>query len=413
MMSRRIYISVLAVCVLLGGCTDDSYRGLYDFYHSGYHTSEIPVWIKIGESTDIEAKGNGVVEDTKGFGDRDFYVYAFNKDKGTSYAKLSSDDALNTLLDGSIDDANSLAGRTAEWNRKYERVVWKDGKDVYWPVSEVKDYRYDFFAYYIDDMEVRKEDYTRTEDRITLNVEIDGRQDIMSAKAAPSRLKLETMFPDEKERVYYEHYYCYSWQSAIMNLQPEFVFNHHMTKIRFQAKPGVKKDVVNEVTIMGLAIESRYKGTFTVAARDGELGIDFTDKPKEFPMPGVDRDHSYVVTTLREAPSDGTYPLTDIGDYLLLAPSANGYNIHLTMSERRDTDLDGVFDEDRGEGSYSTFIYQGTKEQPDPFEPGSEYTVTLNVYGREDVRVNVEVTPWEGGGYGVPDTEDRPPEADE
>lgn len=393
-------------CILISGCTDDSYRGMYDFYYSGYRSSQMPVWIRIGESTDIIAKGSGIIDSADGFEDKDFYVYAFNKERWTSYGIKGKDDQLNTLIDGSIDKEGSVMGRRAGWNRVNEKVIWKDGEDVYWPISEGWIYRYDFFAYYLDDMAVTEKDYIRTETGISVAVEIDGNQDVMSSKAAPSEKKLEELFPEQKDREAYKEYYCYSYQSALLGLHPEFIFNHNLAKICFSIKPGVTPGKVNKVTLSDVEIESMYKGIFTIASQSRPLGIDFDKSQiKTFTLTEEDGQplNDYVVRTLR---SSGSAETIEVGSYLLLAPTDEGYWVHLTMSEVRD---EGGPEEDHlSEMTYSTYITMGTKEKPEKFEAGSEYTVTLNVYGREDVRVNVEVGEWADGGYVIPDTEPKP-----
>jgi hypothetical protein len=111
-----------------------------------------------------------------------------------------------------------------------------------------------------------------------------------------------------------------------------------------------------------------------------------------------------VIQTLSE--DNGSKESKDIGSYLLLAPSANGYTVRIEMSEIRD--IGGENEEHRQPGYYSTFVYKGNQDSPDPFEPGSEYVVTLYVYGREDVRMSIKVNKWEEGGYIIPDTEDIP-----
>lgn len=406
-MKKVLYILMVSVvCACLAGCTDDSYRGQYDLFNSGYTTSQIPVWIKIGETTDITrsaTKGNGVVESAKDLTE-DFHIYAFNKDNTTSYRTTADEDALNTLLDGSIDDAGTLAGRAAEWDELYGRVVWKDGKDVYWPMSSSRDYRYDFFAYYLDDMPLTAENYHRTDDEINIDIEIDGMQDIMSSKAVPSDMKLDAMFPDEMDKAMYKHYYCYSHKSAMMNLQPEFVFEHHLSKIRFKVVPGVTEGKVNKVTIHSVSVDSKYKGTFRVASRDRQQGIRFDSQSVRTFDLMTDETGPLVVETLNSGSQ--TPAEQDVDGYLLLAPSSQGYWIHMDMSEVRNVGTPE--EEELSRITYTTFIYRGLKESPDPFEPGDEYTVTLHVFGRADVRVNVEMKPWENGGYVIPETEDIP-----
>lgn len=401
---RNIIFSYL--CILLSGCTDDSYRGMYDFYNAGYQSSQLPVEIILGESMDIIAKGSGVIDSADDFDDRDFYVYAFNKERWTSYKIESRDDQLNTLIDGSVDNDGTVMGRRAGWNKVSDRVVWRDGADVYWPICEGWVYAYDFFAYYLDDMAVSEQDFTRTDTDITVAVEIDGFQDVMSSKAAPSEKGLGNIVMDDKDKNTYIQYYCYSYQSAMMGLKPEFVFNHHLAKIRFCLAPGVTPGKVNKVTLSNVKIESLYKGIFTVASRSAEMGIEFDGghiKTFELTEEGGEPLKDYEVRTLSQS---GSADAVDVGSCFLLAPAEDGYWVHLTMSELRDEG--GPEEAQLGEMVYSTYIKMGTKDKPEKFEAGSEYTVTLHVYGREDVRANVEVGEWADGGYVIPDTEPKP-----
>lgn len=413
-MRKCLYIFIMMLSgAFLSGCTDSSYRGQYDLYHAGHSSSKIPVWIKIGETADLTSRtltrGSGVIDNAEGLTDNDFHIYAFSKDQKTSYKTSSLQDELNTLLDASIDDPTSLAGRSATWNKMYERVVWKDGKDVYWPISQAVDHRYDFFAYYVDDMHLTAGSYHRTDDEVNIDIEIDGMQDLMSAKAEPSDVRLDAMFMDEMDKALYKHYYCYSYKSAMVNLQPEFVFNHHLTKIRFKLMPGVTSGQVNQITLHGINVESKYKGTFRVASKKQQQGMKFDSKEvRKFALKEEDGSQldTTVIKTLKSANSDERGE--DLGGYLLIAPSVNGYWIEMDMSEIRD--LEGPNEQHLSRMKYTTFIYRGLKESPDPFEPGNEYTVTLHVYGREDVRVNIEVEEWKPGGYIIPDTEDGPPD---
>ena len=316
-------------------------------------------------------------------------------------------DGTGTLLDGSLDDPSTPAGRLAAWDNVYEKVEWPDGKDIFWPEHSEIDYTYDFFAYYVDDMPLTADSYHRTDDEVNIDIELtDGRQDIMSSKAAPSDMRLDGMFEYEMDKILYKHYWCYSHEAAKLNLQPEFVFKHHLSKVRFCVVPGVTEGVVNRVTIHSLKVETKYKGLFRVACKDGEPGVWFDPKAvKEFDLLNADGSVlNYTMDTRRDA--TGSQEPMDLGSYLLLAPSSNGYRVNLEMSEIKD--FGGPHEDERSPGVYSTFVYKGNQDSPDPFEPGSEYVVTFYIYGREDVRMNIEVKPWEEGGYIIPDTEDIP-----
>ena len=61
---------------------------------------------------------------------------------------------------------------------------WIDNKiDLNYHAGSMTQIPYEFYAYYLDDLQVDESDYTRTDDAVKIKVEIDGRRDLMSAKA--------------------------------------------------------------------------------------------------------------------------------------------------------------------------------------------------------------------------------------
>ncbi|MEG1546721.1 MAG: hypothetical protein RR371_05675, partial [Bacteroides sp.] len=50
---------------------------------------------------------------------------------------------------------------------------------------------YDFFAYYIDEMNIQEMDVLRAPDHIQMNVTIDGTQDLMSAHAQLTKSQID------------------------------------------------------------------------------------------------------------------------------------------------------------------------------------------------------------------------------
>lgn len=399
-MKKKLYIWVL-LCMVLLGCTDKSYRGSFDLNGTYYKNSRLPVWIKIGEPTDLLSKAGG----ESSIAGRRFHVYAFNKDAVSSYAVTNEEDKLNTLIDGTLDDAGVKAGREAYWDRGYERVLWADGLDVYWPQGDGVDYRYDFFAYYISNMKLESKDFKREKDKVSLNIEIDGMQDLMSAKASTPEEKFVALFPDEKERVYYQHYWCYSYDAAMMNINPEFIFKRHLVKLNFRLAAGVTEGASNMIHLKSLTASSKYKGEFVVAVR-GEsenVGLYFTNDKKDLELRESDGSplaDNYVIHT-RES---GTAPYTykDMDGSLLVAP-ANAYKLNLSFEELKQGETKVT------PYNYSVSIYRGgEKEYSEMFEPGNEYLVTFTVSGRMDISVDVTLAKWGPGGYVAPDTEGRP-----
>lgn len=400
-MKKRSFISYLLTAitvVVISACVDDSYRGLVDVKPSVDNTPLLPVWITIGERTEIadatlSAKGTGLITGAENFIDRDFYVFAFSQDENASMTTRHAEDTVICLIDGSIDDKSSYAGRVARWDNTYERVQWQDGSDVYWPVGQGRGHIYDFFAYYVDDMEITNDKVHREDDRVVIDVEIDGSQDIMSSKAYTPEEKLAIKFPDEKERIYMQ-YYCYSYYSALEDIQPEFYFKHHLVKLDFKMKPGLTPGVQKKVTVNKIEVRSKNKAKFIVADKSNptNLGLEFGDDYGRLLLAEADgspfRD-DYVITTVADADALVT-PMT-IGGSLFVAPGTR-YELYVTLSEERD---DGT---EMGTHENTVKLYQGNADDPKPFEAGNQYTITMNVYGEMEVRVSAELGEWEEKG---------------
>lgn len=407
-MKKNCLIFMCAVLwLLLPGCVDDSYRGTFDVKDDEADTPPLPVWMTVGEPKEILAesvpmKGTGLISGAESFSEKFFYIYAFNQDYFTSMKSMSKDEPLWCLIDGSVDDPETLAGRKANWNSMYERVAWTDGDELYWPGGNNQGQRYDFFAYYVDDMVLTNEDYHRNDDEVFIDVEIDGSQDLMSSKASTPVEDLIEKFPAQEDREDIQRY-CYSYYTALNGIHPEFVFKHHLVKFDFKVMPGETPGKTNEVTINKVEVRSKYKASFIVADSNdpSRVGLYFEDEYKRLPLAEPDGSplkEDYVVTTLSET---GTSPDgIIIGGSLLVAPGTQ-YSLYLQLSE-----VHGG----KPLASHETEVtlYQGNASDPVPFAAGNEYTVTLTVYGFMDVDVSTELGEWGSGGNFETGMDQRP-----
>ena len=406
-MSRRLLIWATGILsgIMLAGCTDDSYRGTVDIDLVIERDIPHEVRMTIGQPADIVdgTKGSGVIADVSGFQGKPFYVYAFNKDGLTTLNTTSVQDSIRCLVDGSLDKPESLMGREALWNPNTEYVEWASGDGpIYYPMGDGSGLIYNFFAYYLDDMTVEESDFRRTENSVTIDIEIDGSQDIMSSKAEPTADQLAAI-KDEKERVY-RKYCSYSYYTALHGLHPNFVFKHHLVKFDFKLVPGGVSGATKNVNVEKIELVSKYKGAFTVADNNevSGLGIQFYDDRKALELKeadGSDFIHRVITTFDGGSSVDGT--IDDMGS-LLVAPDVE-YEMLITLSE-----------EDEGNNvTHDPYpivrsITMGTEEARQFFSAGNEYLITITVYGKMDVKVNTDILKWDEGGYYVPPTEDIP-----
>lgn len=405
-MSRRLLIWATGILsgIILAGCTDDSYRGTVDIDLVIERDIPHEVRMTIGQPADIVdgTKGSGVIADVSGFQGKPFYVYAFNKDGLTTLNTVSAQDSIRCLVDGSLDNPESLMGREALWNPNTEYVEWASGDGpIYYPMGDGSGLIYNFFAYYLDDMTVEESDFRRTENSVTIDIEIDGSQDIMSSKAEPTADQLAAI-KDEKERVY-RKYCSYSYYTALHGLHPNFIFKHHLVKFDFKLVPG--GEVTKNVNIEKIELVSKYKGAFTVADNNevSGLGIQFYDEKTALELKEADGSDfiTRTVTTLKNGVVvDGV--VDDMGS-LLVAPDVE-YEMHITLSEDYE-------DNTQAHEPYPLVrkLTMGTEDARQFFSAGNEYLVTVTVYGRMDIELDIDVNKWDEGGDFTYDDQDKRP----
>lgn len=400
-MKRGMVYMLILIAVILMGCTDRSYQGMVDEEIYEDNSLPIPVKIHLGTSESIlKGAEDEKVFDWKG---KEFFVYAFNNDLFTTLQTTSAEDKTRCLVDGSIDEPGSLWGKKAMLDETSNIVEWQGSeKDVYYPVASQSGVIYDFYAYYVGDAKVH--DIYRGEETIDLRMEIDGTQDIMSSVAKVKEEQLAA-FPDEKDRIYMEHY-CYSYYTAQHGIDPVFTFKHHLAKLEFTVTPAYNATGRRDVTILAIDVNSLYLAMFTVVNNTNKesLGMLFDDDGeggggyKRLPLREEDKstlsDSTYKVTTLKN--SSSKVNSLKVGGEILLAPDKT-YDVYVRLQE---TEFGG-----------SDVLKSGTEvlkvSTPGGFQAGNSYNVDIKVYGELRLDVSVSLTEWKDGEDVMVDDEDQ------
>lgn len=367
-----------------------------------------------------------------------FYVYAFRADtprEGKVYSVLCKDDKETCLIDGSIgtqgaDATLSRHGRETTYTSATSFGQWKDEENqpMYSQLSPVTPY--DFFVYYIDDLanDTQSSSYrtlqsgsycalTRSDtDGISFDVAIDGTQDLICAKAkltADQRTNIEGMSEEERNNVMK---YYYSTYTARRNVTPIFSLQHQLAYVKFGLKTGTSasiKDPKQKLIVNSIAIESIYRGTFCVAARDDNaLGATFHADGGRKELLLKEKDGTPFLQ--REITTEGcSIPLDD--SYMLLPPSNDAVlrvyaSTYIKTQEGPDdtSDEDDVYEEKQYNLVYPLKdLFINTDEQRSRgFLPGWKYTVNITFYGAERIGVEVQVDGWQDGGSIDLDQED-------
>ena len=287
-----------------------------------------------------------------------------------------------------------------------------DGTIAYYPVSG----NYDFWGYRVDDAvagdpvvklvndagdEVAADQATKR----VVDIKIDGSQDIMAGKAAPST--------DEVAKLgnYADNFY--SAYAARKGVQPNITFNHLLTRFTFEVRAGSKATAglpaggnTDAVKVTGVSVDSKTTGTLTVAYT-GETKaaadlLTFTGDASALTLKQRDAalaDNNAPLVALEPVSLTWTDDAATIGDVikvgeaLLVAPGQTEYPLTIALSQDV---LQKV-----GETKVTMPLEQKATIKMDgvkAFEPGKSYKVTITVYGLEEIKVTATLVPWVDGG---------------
>lgn len=297
-------------------------------------------------------------------------------------------------------------------NTKSGLATTADGTIAYYPVSG----NYDFWGYRVDDAvagdpvvklvndagdEVAADQATKR----VVDIKIDGSQDIMAGKAAPSI--------DEVAKLgnYADNFY--SAYAARKGVQPNITFNHLLTRFTFEVRAGSKATAglpaggnTDAVKVTGVSVDSKTTGTLTVAYT-GETKaaadlLTFTGDASALTLKQRDAalaDNNAPLVALEPVSLTWTDDAATIGDVikvgeaLLVAPGQTEYPLTIALSQDV---LQKV-----GETKVTMPLEQKATIKMDgvkAFEPGKSYKVTITVYGLEEIKVTATLVPWVDGG---------------
>lgn len=445
-MRNKKWVSLLALLTMLSACSDDTYKGT-EQKELDDDTTPVPVLLSLGSATAIETKGVGAIEELGGeknpFIGSKVFIYSFKQQQpGDANGYFESANMVGeseNLKDPDclINDGDIGYGKEAVVNANSTgNIDWTSAPTtVFFPSS--KDVAYDFFGYYLDDLKPLDGSISRTQDAISFKVEIDGSQDLMSAKASfvdptsDSKYNKDYETPwnalseTEKQNV---KKYAFGSYTARRGIQPILHFKHHLVRLNFDIYGGAPDSTVE---ITSLVIEKcPYVATFTVAAKDGGLmGLTFDEAPMldyalrdsitlEEGKTWEETNHNLpqILTPFTipkgKGESDNPYnnligrlgaglllpkPLLEVDAVDESGKSIYGYKCVITMRQIVSVNPD------TNEPVYKIFSTEtllNVKKDGmiEAFKESYEYTVRIAVYGLKTVNVTVEPEGWQSGG---------------
>lgn len=408
---KKMFFFALAAAGMLTACSNDDTLG----GNGEQNVSEQQIRLGVASSK-VQTRGTGTVggmtDAENVWAGQTLWVYMLQKGRmDLAYYKAP---AVGTTAAAETEVFNNkkFNAPNAADNTKSGLATTADGTIAYYPVSG----NYDFWGYRVDDAAgatpvVKTVDDTGAEveanvaTKRVVDIEIDGSQDIMAGKAAPSN--------DEVTKLggYAEKFY--SAYAARKGVQPNITFNHLLTRFTFEVRAGSKATAglpaggnTEAVKVTGVSVNSKTTGTLTVAytgaTKEAADLLTFTGdasplKLQQRSATAVDNNDPLValepvsLTWTDENAAMGD--VLKIGEALLVAPGETEYPLTIALSQDV---LQKV-----GEAKVTMPLEQKATIKMDgakKFEPGKSYKVTITVYGLEDIRVTATLVPWADGG---------------
>jgi hypothetical protein len=259
-----------------------------------------------------------------------------------------------------------------------------------------QEYKYNFFAYHIDDAEV-KEGIVREKDNIHMDIKIDGTQDIITAAAGIKDKQLAEIDANNEK-----------WfLSNVLNRELVFstLTGHRFIIPVFEAKHQMSRFVFNLIGEDALSESIYIQDIYVMAHRDWNLTVASDDISKLGMRMIGDHEKLEKIHLCDEVGEvDGgktnleqyTYSVTqnellaNLGLGLLLPPRSN-YDLYIKCAQLRDGK------EYRYIAHYAltnrTVAEDGTIVNR-AFEAGRQYNVTMHVYGFQQIQLSMDGLDW-------------------
>lgn len=409
---KKMFFFALAAAGMLTACSNDETLG----GNGEQNVSEQQIRLGVASSK-VQTRGTGTVggmtDAENVWAGQTLWVYMLQK--GSMDLAYYKAPAVGTTAAAETEVFNNkkFNAPNAADNTKSGLATTADGTIAYYPVSG----NYDFWGYRVDDAVAGGTPTVKTvndngdevaADQATkrvVDITIDGSQDIMAGKAAPSNDEVTALGG------YAENFY--SAYAARKGVQPNITFNHLLTRFTFEVRAGSKATAglpaggnTEAVKVTGVSVNSKTTGTLTVAytgaTKEAADLLTFTGdasplKLQQRSATAVDNNDPLValepvsLTWTDENAAMGD--VLKIGEALLVAPGETEYPLTIALSQDV---LQKV-----GEAKVTMPLEQKATIKMDgakKFEPGKSYKVTITVYGLEDIRVTATLVPWADGG---------------
>ena len=183
-----------------------------------------------------------------------------------------------------------------------------------------------------------------------------------------------------------------------------------ITKAAYDVLPdGAEAGDANDKTdySLGYCLKSDPTTVITKAAYDvlpdGATDGDANDKTDYTVLTNANDALVALTPTYPTMTTSGVYPETSVGEALIVAPSTEDYQMHVTVSQKVPTNWNTPTALDTKEQTYELNIPVPVDDHATDtvneaaFQANTSYKVVLTVYGFERIVVTTEIKPWDTG----------------
>ena len=391
---KKIFTICAAVAALVS-CTKEGPKTPSDDFSAPVENAEaVAVRFQSNVTVSVQTKAQGGVDAWNGL--QNLHVYGFQRQADAIDYSAAVPFINNVSAVSPVEGAENNASA----------VLDVDDKPFYYTGN----YTYDFYGYYIDDLDVEP---VASQDGVYLSLSLTGGEDVMVAKADPAtdvqKAKDAGLFTGDAS---WKDGYAYSAYAARRGVQPSLTFKHQLVRFTFQITSGsdfeTTGDLEKNLFVKGLTMSARNTADLCVAGQTlGLTNID--DELAELSLRSLVNGQLTDMETY-EVPDKDTEIVEGsnvLGESLMVIPNdtpaegaVDSYSIALVMEQAGKTINYPV------DLKFSSV--KGAPEGQTQFTAGYSYRVTVKVYGLEQVELSAELEPWVPGGDIEIDTDDAP-----
>lgn len=251
---------------------------------------------------------------------------------------------------------------------------------------------YDFYAYYVDNIDHQETNLKIDAQAVTLPVTITGYEDILLATTDKGKDSQAAKDKADLDGKTFNENRVYSAYSARRDVVPNLVFKHMLTRLDFVFKTGEDVNSNTRVEIVGIAVKSVINGTLIVAGDQDLVPATEAETALNLRYP--------TETNFLEMPNtkDGVAIFGTNSNSIMVYPKAGSYELTVKVRQSKKIGADWT----PGSVETRTFPIALTSGS---FKAGNKYEVTVITYGLEPVVVGVELTDWALGDNTIIDSD--------